>query len=153
MKKILPVVIGVALLVGMGSFYGGMAYANAKSPMRAFQRGQGGMMGGDARRGGNQAFRIQGGMMGGFVAGEVLSNDGKTLTLKMRDGSSKLVLIGESTEVSLFVAGKPADIEVGKNVSVQGNANTDGSVTAQSIQLRPASAPLVEAPQNGQPKK
>ena len=152
MKKLLPVLIGVALLVGAGSFYGGMKFAQAKSPVRGnFQRG--GMMGaqGGSFAGGQNGQR--GGMMGGFVTGEVLSNDGKTLTLKMRDGSSKLVLLGASTEVSLFVAGKASDLEVGKNVMVQGKTNTDGSVTSQSIQLRPLPTPPAVAPQDAQLKK
>ena len=35
------------------------------------------------------------------------------------------------------VSGASADIEVGKQVMVMGSANPDGSVTAQSIQIRP----------------
>lgn len=155
MKKLLPVLIGAAILVSAGSFYGGIAYANAKSPTRSnFQRtsasgGQANMMNGGASGQGNR----RGGMMtGGFIAGEVLSNDGKTLTIKGNDGSSKIVLLSEATEVSLFTAGKIDNLEVGKNVMVQGKANTDGSITAQSIQLRPLPTPPTNAPQGVQTK-
>lgn len=135
MKKFLPVIIGVAVLVGGGSFYGGMKYAQAKSPARGgrgqfatFQGGPGGAAG--ARTGGNRGA-------GGFVGGEILSNDGKTLTLKLSSGGSKIVFLSDSTEVSKFVSGAASDLEVGKNVMVVGKANDDGSVTAQSVQLRP----------------
>jgi hypothetical protein len=144
MKKILPLILGVAILVGGGAFYGGMKYAQAKSPrggMRAgggqFQTFTGGPGGGGP---GGRAGGARGGM-GGFVSGDILSNDGKTLTIKMRDGGSKIVLLGASTEVSKFVAGTPTDLEVGKTVMVVGKPNDDGSVTAQSVQLRPPMAP------------
>ncbi len=152
MKKLLPIVIGVALLVGAGSFYGGMKYASAKSPTRNFQHPTG-AAGGNAGFGGGQGPDARGNTMGSFITGEILSNDGKTLTVKGRDGSSKIVLLGDTTEVSLFVAGKPADLEVGKSVMVQGKANTDGSVTAQSVQLRPAMTPPSGSPGDAQLKK
>ncbi len=141
MKKFLPVIIGVALVVGGGAFYGGMKYAQAKAPTRTFQRSfNGGQGGGMGFRGG-----AGGGMMG-FLSGDILSNDGKTLTIKGRDGSSKIVLLSDTTDIMVSVAGKASDLEVGKTVMVQGKPNSDGSITAQSVQVRPP----MPAPANGQ---
>ena len=150
MKKIVSIAVAVAVIVGGGAFYGGMKYAAAKSPGRGAsgqfrnlspeQVQQMRESGGFAGRGG------RGGMNGGgFIGGEILSIDGKSLTIKLHEGGSKIVFLGDSTEISKFTAGTSDDLEVGKNVMVAGKTNDDGSVTAQTIQLRPApSAPPVK---------
>lgn len=134
MKKTLLSIIAVAIVVGGGSFYGGMKYEQSKSASNRQQRfgqatgsGQGGFRGG------------QGGAGGGLVSGEVISKDSQSITVKTRDGSSKIVFFSDATEVSKFVAGASIDLAVGKTVIVIGKANSDGSITSQSIQIRPAS--------------
>lgn len=130
----LPVIIGVAVLVGGGAFYGGMKYAQAKAPARGARTGQfAGAAGAGGRTGGAGAR----GFGGGFTSGQILSNDGKTLTLKLGTGGSKIVFLSDTTEVTKFVPGAATDLAVGKNVMVVGKANDDGSVTASSVQLRP----------------
>jgi len=135
MKKLLPILIAVALAAGGAAFYGGMKYASAKAPARGARMGQfaAGGAGGGARTAG-----FRGAAGGGFVAGQILANDGKTLTVKMNDGGSKIVFLSDTTEVSKFVAGTPTDLTVGENVMVNGKTNDDGSVTATMVQLRPA---------------
>lgn len=126
MNKIITI-ISVAVIVGGVAFYGGMKYAENKATAGRQQRAQqfsGGTGGG--QRGG-----------GGFISGEILSKDDKSVTVKLQDGGSKIVFLSDSTKITKSTDGALSDLEVGKNVSVNGTANPDGSITAQMIQLRP----------------
>ena len=122
--KIIGAVVGVIIIAG-GSFYGGTAYAKSKTPTRGngtagqFQRGTGA---GGARG-------------GGFTSGDILSKDASSLTIKMMDGSTKIVLYSGSTMISKTTAGTAGDLTTGARVTVMGSANSDGSVTAQNIIL------------------
>lgn len=148
MNKLIAIVIATAVVVGGGAFFGGMKYAESKSQRGQFSRadfqnlspeqrqqrlqelganaGAGGGFGGGQR-----------GNAGGFTTGEIISKDDKSVTIKLRDGGSKIVFLSDSTEISKFAEGDLNDLAVGKNISVNSIANSDGSITAQSIQLRP----------------
>jgi hypothetical protein len=76
---------------------------------------------------------------GGFTVGEILSKDETSLTLKLRDGGSKIVLFSPTTKIEKTVEGTPADVMLGKQVMISGSTNPDGSVSATSIQLRTTS--------------
>jgi hypothetical protein len=96
------------------------------------------------RTGGNTTFgqgarRGQNG--GGFVAGSVLSKDEKSVTIKSMDGGSKIVYYSQSTQISKPSPVQVSDLNVGENVIVAGNSSSDGSITAQSIQIRPTPEP------------
>ena len=55
----------------------------------------------------------------------------------MQDGGSKIVFFSNSTEISKMTDGLIDDIEIGKQVMVGGDQNSDGSYTAETIQLSP----------------
>jgi hypothetical protein len=127
-KMIIPVVITAVIALGAG-FFGGMKYQQTKTP--SFNRMANG------GRGGNFGNGANGGMMNiRPVNGDVISSDDKSLTVKMADGSSKIVLISATTTITKSQAGAKADIQANGKVSVFGQQNSDGSVTAQSIQIR-----------------
>ena len=160
MNKIIALVIGAAVAVGGGSFYGGMKFQQSKgsgfispadfqnlrnlSPEERQQRFQ--QMGGSGAGLGGQFGGRNGG--GGATTGEIISKDDKSITIKLRDGGSKIVFYSASTEIGKFASGTSADIEIGKSVMINGSANSDGSITAQSIQIRPV-APVVNDNENG----
>jgi len=139
-KKTLVGVVVLALLIGGGAFYGGMTYAKTGSPARGGNfTGQ--FTGGTANRMGGAAARTG----GGFTAGQIISKDATSITIKMQDGSTKIVLIGDSTQVMKSANGTIADLSTGITVTVTGSTNSDGSVTAQSVQIRPAGTILPNA--------
>lgn len=126
-----------SLVLIVAAFYGGMKYGES---MRLSMF---------TNRAGNAAFTAganaqfagrPGGIRGGAGAlfGEILSQDANGITVKTQDGSSKIVLISASTLISKQAAGSASDLSVGKSVAVTGTTNADGSITAQSVQLRPA---------------
>lgn len=142
-KQTLTIVIVVAVIAVGGSFFAGMKYAGSQSStvtMQNFQnlspaeRQQRLQQLGGSGRGGRGA-----GGMGGGTFGEILSKDDKSLTLKLRTGGSKIIFFDQKVEIGKFVTGNLSDLTVGASVSVNGTSNTDGSVTASSIQIRPTS--------------
>ena len=137
-KKIVLIVV-VCLVVAGLSFFGGVKYASSKNPSSQFaNRGQNGFpqnQNGDMKNGGNFGSR------GGMVAGEILTMDNTGVTVKLTDGGSKIVFISPSTKIEKTVDGVIADLAVGKQVSIIGASNSDGSVNATSVQLR--SIPVV----------
>ena len=122
-------VVAVALLGG--SFYGGMVYGKSSiSPRGQFGNGQ--LTGNPNGMGGMRT-----GMGGGLTAGEIISKDATSVTIKMQDGSTKIALIATSTQVMKSSSGTFSDLIIGTNITITGTSNSDGSVTAQSVQIRP----------------
>jgi hypothetical protein len=135
MKKLIPIIIAVAVVVGDGAFYGGMKYSQSKNLQSFAQRQQSG----------SQVMRTPGANNGnrtgaGFVTGDIITKD-KSITVKLQNGGSKIIFFSDSTEISKSVSGIPDDLEIGKTVMANGTTNQDGSITAQSIQLRTNNIP------------
>lgn len=118
-------------MVGAGAFFAGMKYQQSKQP--AFSRQFAGQQG--ARTGQGQ---VQGNRQGlRPVNGEIISKDDKSITVKLQDGSSKIVLISDKTSINKATEATIDDLKSGEKVAVFGQENSDGSVTAQNIQLNP----------------
>ena len=69
------------------------------------------------------------------VRGEIIKKDEESITIKLNDDSSKLVLISQNTTVNKAEQGSADDLIEGQQVMVFGKDNSDGSVTASQIQL------------------
>ncbi len=142
----------MVVVIGGGAFFIGMKYAESKNPRRLWQGNfqdlrnlsleelqqrlqELGANPGSGFRGGFTGG--QQGVGGGFAAGEIISKDEKSITVKLRDGGSKIIFLSDSTEIIKPAKGTLNDLEIGKNIVVNGVANSDGSISAKAIQLRP----------------
>jgi len=126
-KILIPVFVLLILLVGVGGFFAGMKYQQTKRPSRGdFQGRMGTRQGfpGTPNQQGSQAVR-----------GEIISKDEGSITVKLTDDSSKIVLFSETTEINKATKGSAEDLQTGQQVMVFGQKNEDGSVSALNIQL------------------
>jgi uncharacterized protein (DUF3084 family) len=133
--------IVAALSLGLG-FFAGTKYQTTQKAAFVNQFNQRGsrdqQLGSTTRTQGGQMMGSQNRAMGTRpVSGEITNSDSKSITVKMPDGSSKIVMLSSSTQINKAESAVVADLKVGEKVSVFGTSNTDGSVTAQNIQLNP----------------
>ena len=134
-KQHLAIWIIVTVILVAGAYYAGMKHETSKLKS-SFGRGATAL--GGARTGGAGASRFGSGA--GLVTGTVISKDADSMTVQAKDGSSKIIIYSGSTQVLESTSGTADDVSVGSNVSAQGTQNSDGSVTATSIQIRPAAS-------------
>lgn len=133
MKNIHPVVvITIIALVGAGAFIGGMKYQHSKIPNlggRQFANAPNFV----GRNGGGTARAT------GFrpVNGEIIQRDQSSITVKMMDGSSKIIILSQTTQINKADTVSREELQVGTKVAVFGSDNSDGSVIAQNIQINP----------------
>jgi hypothetical protein len=139
MNKMYWVVIIAAVVFAGAGFWGGMTYASSQTPATTASR-FGGAAGFAGRGGGTFA-----GATGGGTIGTVIALGNGTFTVQLPSSTSttattgtKLVLVGNTTEVDELESVPVSNIQVGQSVTVAGTANSDGSVTATSVMIRPA---------------
>jgi len=150
MKKNFIMII-VVLVIAAGAFFGGIKYGQGKAftptalaKLNSNQRQEiaqslRGNMTGQNNRMGN-GFRMFGGgqtLGGNAVAGQIIAKDDKSITVKTQDGSSKIVFYSSSTTIGKMTQGSAADLNIGEEIFAGGSTNSDGTVTAQNIQIRP----------------
>lgn len=123
-KNIIITILILVIVTG-SAFFAGIKYQQSKQPtfFRQFSGQQ------NQRTGTRTDFRP--------VSGEIISVDDKSITVKLQDSSSKIVLFSDKTEINKAIAATKDDLKTGEKVMVIGQQNSDGSVTAQSIQLNP----------------
>jgi|GEM_PF-270289 len=156
MKRNLGIVVGIVLLavVAGGSFYGGMVYGQGQAqPAGAgaapVDMGQGGIppagaggappdmgQGGIPPAGPDQQGSGQGaGGQGGMLSGQIQEID--TDVLKITDSSGKQiqVRVTDTTLVEKQASVTLTDLQQGETVVVSGSQESDGSITARSVQV------------------
>ncbi len=134
MNKNTMIVVAVVLVIiaAGGGFFGGMMYQKNQTSSLGVTGTNG------SRQGGNFAGRL-GGQNSNFrpVRGQVLNMDNNSLTVKMSDGSTKIVVLSSSTSFVQSTKAALSDVKTGDTVNVVGTQNSDGSVTAQDVQINP----------------
>ena len=153
-NQIISMVVG-SIIIAVAFFFIGWAVGKHHKTLPPAGNGGYGMMQNGAGRG---SF---GGRSGGFATGTILSMDATSITIATGNGTgSKTVYIDTTTPILKSTAGSISDLSVGETVTATGTANADGSIAAQSVQIRPASgqrtsgtglptnAPMIPAPAN-----
>jgi hypothetical protein len=138
-KQNYTITILIAVIaLGLG-FGGGIFYQKSKTPNfnRNGQFQMGNIQKSNGQNGPSQGTGARNSMRFGGVGGEIISVDDKSITVKMNDGSSKIVLFSDKTQINKSTQGSTADLKSGETVMVMGDSNPDGSITAQNIQLNP----------------
>jgi len=130
-KYLLPTVL---IVIGLGFGFAGGYYFKGFNQQKQFNemRNGVGQRGGIAMPSGGPARNMNG---LNSIEGEIISIDDESLTVKLMDGSTKIIFFSESTTYSNFQEAKKEDLKTGIKISVFGKTNIDNSVTAQRIQI------------------
>jgi hypothetical protein len=133
----LVVLVVVAVIVGAAAFFGGMKYQASKTvPANGFAN----FAQGNGFRTGANGQRLRNGNRNGFggaTTGEIVSMDATSITVKLQDGSSKIINLSNATTYSKTDTASKSDLKTGERIAAFGTANSDGSISAQNIQLNP----------------
>lgn len=118
------------------SFWGGMTYQKTRtqSNLRNFvgNRTDGNRV---MLRNGN-GTQLPAGMGGrGMVSGEVSKIEDMTLTVKLPDGSSKIVILSNETKYLTSTPGSKDLLKEGTKVKIEGSNSNEGITTANQVQI------------------
>ncbi len=161
MNKNMIITAVVVVVVGAGGFVGGMKYQESRLPATgAFRR----TINGTSNQGQFQGMRqnVQGGPTGqgmnkAFgstrpIMGEIIAQDDKSITVKLQDGSTRIVFLADSTTINKADQASKSDLKVGEKVNVFGTQSPEGTYTAQNIQLNPV-VMMLQATPSAAPKQ
>ncbi len=122
MRSNIIIVILLVTIIAVGSFFAGMKYQQSRRPLGRFANFQG-------QFGQRQGIRP--------VNGEIISVDETSITVKLSDNTSKIILLTDKTSINKSLEASKEDLKVGEKVAAFGTENSDGSITAQNIQINP----------------
>jgi hypothetical protein len=131
-KTIIHIValIIIIILIG-GSFYGGMVYNKNKNTRFNMPSGFNGNFQGARNNTASGGSNI--------ISGDIISKDDSSITVQLsNNGGSKIIFYSDATQITKSVSGSVDDLSTGISINITGTTNSDGSITAKTIQIRPA---------------
>ncbi|MCR4326610.1 MAG: hypothetical protein NUV52_03070 [Candidatus Roizmanbacteria bacterium] len=132
MKPML-LLVGAVIILSLG-FLGGTVYQKNQQPSGSLgRRSSNFQSNGVAPSNEESVPPIQQGA--GPVSGSVISKDQTTVTIQLSDGSTKIIVYSDDTQINKLSAGTLADVQTGEKITVMGSTNTDGTVTARTISI------------------
>lgn len=144
MKIVLWIIGALALLaIGAGAgFVEGKAYqSNQANQIRSqFFRARGLNPNGADAAGGNTGGGFAGGF-GGGVAGQIKSVQGNTIELNTANNNVTTVDLTANTRIEKSSQGTAADLKPGEQLVVRGQSDSNGTYTANQIQIVSNGAP------------
>jgi hypothetical protein len=114
----------ISLAVG---FYAGSFYQKSQQQQRFFQFGARGFSSQ------NQASRFGGGSRP--VIGQIIKKEADSITVKTQNGSTRIVFFTDKTNIGKMTKAEISDLKENETVFIVGQENSDGSITAQNIQI------------------
>jgi len=114
----------ISLAVG---FYAGSFYQKNQQQQRFSQFGARGFSGQ------NQASRFGGGSRP--VSGQIIKKEADSITVKTQNGSTRIVFFTDKTNIGKTTKAEISDLKENETVFIVGQENSDGSITAQNIQI------------------
>jgi hypothetical protein len=130
-NKLYGAMVVIALVASGLGFWGGTAYMESQrtAMMGRFQK-EGLGAGQNSPRGTERMGGVQ------SVGGEVKAMDDTSITVAMPDGSSRFIFFSSSTKFQALTEKDSSIVKVGSRINAMGTKSSDGSITAQSIQVR-----------------
>jgi hypothetical protein len=125
--------LGLVLAIGLWGGAELQASQNATAATPAAVPG-----GGPGRGGGGGGAGGAGGGAGGGLSGTVASVQGSTIQLTTSTGGTVTITLLPSTTITRTAAAAPTDITAGETITVRGATGADGTTTAQSVAIVPA---------------
>lgn len=149
-KYILPVSLSVVFLVvgfGLGTLYQKnqleSSFTNRFGNNQMVAENMGNRTGtgrnNQTGQGTGSGMGLRDGSGSGALFGEVTKIDNTSLTIKTADGSSKIILLSDSSIFNQSVLASKDNLKVGDQVRVDGTTDSNtGSVTGKTIEINPA---------------
>ncbi|MBU1104810.1 hypothetical protein KJ664_02830 [Patescibacteria group bacterium] len=141
MNKLNMILGGLIVIALVGGFFGGTLYQKKQSSNRGqfnnLQRGQipGGSQNAGVRQGNVAGFSGAG--MARPISGEVVALDDKSMTVKLIGGSTKIVILSDTTKYTKSQDVAKTDLTVGGTVAVIVAPSQDQAVVAETVELNP----------------